>query len=64
MLNEARHDPWNVEGSAAGADRYDSSDAQAMRAVEAFALQGRSVRIIRPMPGYSDFNDEIRGMSS
>lgn len=56
--------PPGVKSVVIGADRDDAGDAHAKRAAEAFALQGRSVRIISPMPGHKDFNDELRRVSA
>ncbi len=54
--------PVGVKSVTIGADRDDSGDAHAKRAAEAFAHQGRLVRIIRPMPGFKDFNSELQGI--
>lgn len=56
--------PVGVRSIIIGADRDDSGEAHAKRAAEAFALQGRSVRIIRPMPGFKDMNSELQGIVS
>ena len=56
--------PVGVKSVMIGADRDASGDAHAKRAGEAFALQGRSVRIIRPLPGFKDWNDELRGIGA
>jgi DNA primase len=56
--------PIGVKSVVIGADRDDSGEAHASRAAEAFTLQGRSVRIIRPMPGFNDFNSELQGIPS
>lgn len=53
--------PRAVRSIVIGAD----NDAAGLRAAEtaarAFAGRGLSVRIIRPLPGHKDFNDELRG---
>ena len=54
--------PVGVKSVVVGADRDDSGDTHAKRAADAFALQGRTVRIIRPMPGFKDFNSELQGI--
>lgn len=54
--------PVGVKSVTIGADRDASGDAHARRAGEAFALQGRSVRIIRPIIGFKDFNSELQGI--
>lgn len=56
--------PHGVRSVVIGADGDDSGELHAKRAADAFALQGRSVRIISPMPGFKDFNDELRGVSA
>lgn len=56
--------PLGVQSVVIGADRDDSGEAHAKRAADAFALQGRSVRIIRPMPGHKDFNSELQGIAA
>lgn len=56
--------PWGVRNIVIGADGDESGEAHAQRAAEAYAGQNRSVRIIRPMPGYKDFNAELQGPSS
>jgi DNA primase len=53
--------PPGVSSVTIGADRDASGDFHAKRAGEAFAMQGRSARIIRPMPGFKDFNSELQG---
>ncbi len=54
--------PAGVTSVTIGADRDDSGDLHAKRAAETFALQGRTVRIIRPLPGFKDFNSELQGI--
>lgn len=52
--------PVGVRSVVIGADRDDSGEAHAKRAADAFLAQGRSVRIIRPMRGYNDFNSQLQ----
>lgn len=54
--------PVGVRSVVIGADRDDSGEAHAKRAVDAFTQQGRSVRVIRPMPGFKDMNSELQGI--
>lgn len=54
--------PPSVKSVVIGADRDDCGEAHAQRAANAYSLQGRSVRIIRPVPGHKDFNAELRGV--
>lgn len=56
--------PVGVKSVVIGADGDGSGEAHAKRAADAFAEQGRTVRIIRPMPGFKDFNDELKGVSA
>ena len=56
--------PPGVKSVVIGADGDDAGAAHAKRAAEILVTQGRSVRIIRPMPGFKDFNDELRGVSA
>lgn len=53
--------PETVRSVTIGADNDESGERHAMRAAEAFSLQGRDVRIMRPFTGFKDFNDELRG---
>jgi putative DNA primase/helicase len=43
-----------------GADADPAGEAAARRAVEAFRLQGRRSRVVRPPSGFNDFNDVLR----
>ena len=43
-----------------GADGDAAGERAAQAAGEAFIRQGRQVRVIRPMDGFKDFNDELR----
>jgi DNA primase len=47
-----------------GADRDDAGENAAQTAAERLAKEGRSVRIIRPLPGHKDFNAELQGIKS
>jgi DNA primase len=53
--------PPEVRSVVIGADNDDAGDAAARKAAHAFALRGLAVRIIYPLPGFKDFNDELRG---
>ena len=44
-----------------GADNDPAGAQAAQAAAHAFAARGLSVRIIRPLAGFKDFNDELRG---
>lgn len=37
--------------------------ASHIRAAEAFASEGRQVRIMRPYPAFKDWNDQLRGIA-
>lgn len=53
--------PPKVHSVVIGADN-DTAGAQAAQdAARAFTARGLSVRIIRPLDGFKDFNDELRG---
>lgn len=45
------------------ADNGQAGENGAMSAARAYAAQGREVRIIRPLEGFGDFNDELRGVA-
>lgn len=53
--------PPDVHSIVIGADNDDAGQAGAEKAAQAFAMRGLSVRIIRPLSGFKDFNDELRG---
>lgn len=53
--------PPEVRSVVIGADNDDAGDAAARKAAQAFGLRGLAVRIIRPLPDFKDFNDELRG---
>ncbi len=56
--------PVGVHTVVIGADNDASGEAHAKRAAEAFSLEGRQARIIRPEPGFKDFNAELQGARS
>ena len=56
--------PDMVQRVVVGADNDPQGGGHARRAAEAFASQGREVRIFSPLPGFKDFNDELRGITS
>jgi DNA primase len=56
--------PEGVRTVVIGADGDPAGEGHAKRAAEAYALEGREVRIIRPEPGFKDFNDQLRGVSA
>lgn len=47
-----------------GADRDDAGEAAAQAVAQRLAAEGRTVRIIRPLPGYKDWNAELQGTRS
>jgi DNA primase len=56
--------PAEVASVLIGADNDPAGEQAALQAAHAFAARGLSVRIIRPLSGYKDFNDELRGASN
>ena len=56
--------PASVHSIVIGADNDETGDAKAREAGQVFAMRGLSVRIIRPLDGFKDFNDELRGARS
>ncbi len=56
--------PVGVHTVVIGADNDASGEAHAQRAAEAFCLDGRQARIIRPEPGFKDANAQLRGVSA
>jgi DNA primase len=54
--------PSEVCSVIIGADGDSAGDAGARAAGARFAKQGLVTRIIRPLPGHKDFNDELRGI--
>lgn len=53
--------PQEVQSIVIGADGDPPGEAAAIKAAHAFAARGLAVRILRPLPGFKDFNDELRG---
>lgn len=53
--------PAGVRSIVIGADNDPAGRDAAQSAAQAFAARGLSVRIIRPIGGAKDFNDELRG---
>ena len=56
--------PVGVRSVIIGADADETGQDQARRAAKAFAEQGRQTRIINPLPGFKDFNEEIRSVAA
>jgi DNA primase len=54
--------PAGVMSVTVAADNDAAGQRSAKAAAGAFSLDGRNVRIIRPLPGHKDFNDELRGV--
>jgi DNA primase len=52
--------PQGVRSVVIGADGDEAGEAAAQRAAAAFAGRGLKVRIIRPLDGFKDFNDELQ----
>lgn len=53
--------PPEVRSVVIGADNDPAGVQAAQDAARAFAARGLSVRIIRPLDGFKDFNDELKG---
>ena len=53
--------PPEVRTIVIGADNDPAGAMAADKAAKAFTSRGLAVRIIRPLEGYKDFNDELRG---
>ena len=53
--------PSEVRSIVIGADNDEAGAMAADKAAKAFTSRGLSVRIIRPLEGFKDFNDELRG---
>ncbi|WP_230206803.1 toprim domain-containing protein [Novosphingobium sp. Gsoil 351] len=53
--------PIGVRSVVIAADNDGAGERSAREAALAFAHRGLSVRIIRPLPAFKDFNDELRG---
>jgi DNA primase len=54
--------PKVVRSVVIAADNDASGEAHAQRAAEAFVLDDRGARIIRPEPGFKDFNSQLQGV--
>lgn len=54
--------PTGVHSIIIGADNDPAGQDSARKAAHAFTERGLSVRIIRPLDGFKDFNDELRGV--
>ena len=52
--------PAGVRSVVVGADNDAAGEAAAQKAAYAFAGRGLAVRIVRPLDGFKDFNDELR----
>jgi DNA primase len=53
--------PPEVRSIVIGADNDPAGENAAREAAHAFTIRGLSVRIIRPLEDFKDFNDELRG---
>ncbi|WP_226017897.1 CHC2 zinc finger domain-containing protein [Novosphingobium sp. FKTRR1] len=53
--------PPAVRSIVIGADNDEAGQVAAQDAARAYALRGLAVRIIRPLDGFKDFNDELKG---
>lgn len=53
--------PADVQAVVIAADNDPAGEGAARDAALAFAGRGLSVRIVRPLAGFKDFNDELRG---
>lgn len=56
--------PPEVREIIIGADNDPAGDTAAHAAADAFAARGLAVRIVRPLEGCKDFNDELKGARS
>ncbi len=54
--------PPEVQAVLIGADNDPAGREAADKAARAFARRGLAVRILRPLDGFKDFNDELRGV--
>lgn len=52
--------PLNVEDVVIGADNDPAGEAAAQKAAQAYAEKGCRTRIIRPLPGFKDWNAELQ----
>ena len=55
--------PW-VRNVIVAADNDAAGEIAARNAADIFALSGRKAKIIRPLAGFKDFNDQLRGLLS
>ena len=55
--------PADVRAIIIGADNDAAGAEAAQKAAHAFAVRGLTVRTVRPLAGFKDFNDELRGSS-
>jgi len=53
--------PIATDDVVIGADNDEAGEAAARKAAETYAQQGCKARIIRPLPGFKDFNAESQG---
>jgi DNA primase len=53
--------PPDVQAIVIGADNDPQGRAGAQKAAHAYAERGLSVRIIYPLDGFKDFNEELQG---
>jgi DNA primase len=53
--------PPEVRSIVIAADNDPTGEREATKAAQSFARRGLSVRIIRPLVNFKDFNDELRG---
>jgi len=56
--------PLGVRSVVIGADGDPAGESGARAAAERFANEGRKVRVLRPLSGFKDFNDELRGQAA
>lgn len=52
--------PFATEDVVIGADNDEAGEAAAQKAARAYAERGCRTRIIRPLPGFKDWNDELQ----
>ena len=55
--------PADVRAIIIGADNDAAGAEAAQKAAHSFAVRGLTVRTVRPLAGFKDFNDELRGAS-
>jgi DNA primase len=51
--------PSVVQSVVIGADNDDPGEREALKAAEAFTARGLKVRIMRPIKGFKDFNEQL-----